>query len=407
MDLQQRTAFSPMEPAPASCPAWLASHLQQAGGVVTFRHFMDLALNDPENGYYGCGQGRIGVRGDYVTSPSLGSDFAVLLAHQLSLWLQEIPADGLLSLVEVGPGEGDMAADLIASLATLIPDQLGRMELVLVERNQGMRERQRQRLAGVRDLPIRWCSLQELQAAPVHGLVLAHELLDALPVDRLTWQEGSLQLQGVALSTRGTLESVLLPLQPDLLQQIAEISSRAGVDLPPCGSPEGWTSEWHSDQFSWLQSMRAGLRQGLLLVIDYAMEARRYYSSRRIDGTLLGFRHQQAHGDPLSMVGQQDLTAHLCLETLHAAAELADWQLLAEGRQGEILLGLGLAQRLHALQSLPPARLPEALSRREAMLRLVDPAGLGEFRWLLYGAGVERSRFSFSVPRGNAESRPG
>ena len=199
--------------------------------------------------------------GDYVTSPSLGSDFAVLLAHQLSLWLQEIPADGQLSLVEVGPGEGDMAADLIASLATLIPDQLGRMDLVLVERNQGMRERQRQRLAGVRDLPIRWCSLEELQAAPVRGVVLAHELLDALPVDRLTWQEGSLQLQGVALSTRGTLESVLLPLQPALLQQIAEISSRAGVDLPPSGSPEGWTSEWHSDQFSWLQSMRAGLRR--------------------------------------------------------------------------------------------------------------------------------------------------
>ena len=368
---------------------------------------MDLALNDPENGYYGCGHGRIGVNGDYVTSPSLGTDFAALLAHQLAIWLQQIPADGQLSLVEVGPGEGDMAADLIASLATLIPDQLGRMELVLVERNEGMRERQRQRLAEVRDLPIRWCSLQELQAAPIRGVVLAHELLDALPIDRLTWQEGTLQLQGVALRDSGTLELVRLPLPSALLQQIAEISSRAGVDLPPSGSPEGWTSEWHSDQFSWLQSMRAGLRRGLLLVIDYAMEARRYYSSRRIDGTLLCFSNQQAHGDPLSMVGRQDMTAHLCLETLHAAAELADWQLLAEGRQGEILLGLGLAQRLHALQSLSPDRLPEALSRREAMLRLVDPAGLGEFRWLLYGAGLEPCRFSFSVPRDNAEFRPG
>ena len=119
-----------------------------------------------ENGYYGCGQGRIGVRGRLRDLSLLGTDFAALLAHQLALWLQQIPADDQLSLVEVGPGEGDMAADLIASLATLIPDQLGRMELVLVERNQGMRERQRQRLAGVRDLPIRWCSLQELQAAP-------------------------------------------------------------------------------------------------------------------------------------------------------------------------------------------------------------------------------------------------
>ena len=407
MDLQQRTAFSPMEPSPVSCPGWLASHLQQAGGVVSFRRFMDLALNDPENGYYGSGHGRIGIRGDYATSPSLGSDFAALLAHQLALWLPEIPSDGLLSLVEVGPGEGELAADLIASLETLIPDRLQQMELVLVELNGAMQERQRQRLAAVRSLPIRWCSLEALQASPVSGVVLAHELLDALPVDRLTLHNGSLQLQGVALNDSGTLEMALLPLSDPLSKEIEEISAHAGVHLPPDGSPEGWTSEWHSAQFSWLQSMRTGLQQGLLLVIDYAMEARRFYSNRRTDGTLLCISNQQAHGDPLSMVGRQDLTAHLCLETLHAAAELADWQLLAEGRQGEILLGLGLAQRLHALQSLPPARLPEALSRREAMLRLVDPAGLGEFRWLLYGAGLEPSRFSFSVPQDNAESRPG
>ena len=93
---------------------------------------MDLALNDPENGYYGSGHGRIGIRGDYVTSPSLGPDFAALLADQLALWLKEFPSDGLLSLVEVGPGEGEMAADLIASLATLIPDRLQQMELVLL-----------------------------------------------------------------------------------------------------------------------------------------------------------------------------------------------------------------------------------------------------------------------------------
>ena len=404
MDLQQRTAFSPMEPSPASCPGWLASHLQQAGGVVSFRRFMDLALNDPENGYYGSGHGRIGIRGDYVTSPSLGPDFAALLADQLALWLREFPSDGLLSLVEVGPGEGEMAADLIASLATLIPDRLQQMELVLVELNDAMRERQRQRLAEVRDLPIRWSSLQELRESPVCGVVLAHELLDALPVDRLTWRNGSLQLQGVALNDSGTLELVQLPLSPSLSDEIEAISGHAGVDLPPDGSPEGWTSEWHSAQFSWLQTMRTGLQEGLLLVIDYAMEARRYYSNQRIDGTLLCISNQQAHGDPLSMVGRQDLTAHLCLETMHAAADAADWRLLSDGRQGEILLGLGLAQRLHGLQMLPPDRLSEGLRRREAMLRLVDPAGLGEFRWLLYSAGLDPDRFSFSVPQGSAES---
>ena len=76
-----------MEPMAASCPDWLATHLQQAGGAVPFSRFMDLALNEPEHGYYGSGRARIGTQGDFVTSPSLGSDFAALLAPQLLAWL--------------------------------------------------------------------------------------------------------------------------------------------------------------------------------------------------------------------------------------------------------------------------------------------------------------------------------
>ena len=72
-----------MDSSVAACPAWLAHHLQQAGGVVPFSRFMDWALNDPGHGYYGSGRARIGVEGDFVTSPSLGSDFAALLAVQL------------------------------------------------------------------------------------------------------------------------------------------------------------------------------------------------------------------------------------------------------------------------------------------------------------------------------------
>ena len=393
-----------MKPAPASCPAWLATHLQQAGGVVSFRQFMDHALNDPEHGYYGSGQARLGLSGDFVTSPSLGSDFAALLAQQLVLWFEAIPSDGLLSLVEVGPGEGAMAADLIEALAGLIPDRMHQLELVLVERNPAMRSRQQQRLAGVHQLPIRWCSLQELHRDPVRGIVLAHELLDALPVDRLIWQNGSLQRQGVALQADGSLALVPLPLPASFASEIQRVCCRLGVDLPPSDAPEGWTTEWHTEQVHWLRAMRAGLQQGLLLVIDYALEARRYYSSRRMDGTLLCVSNQQAHGDPLRLVGRQDITAHLCLETLQAAAEDSDWQAQDTARQGEVLLGLGLAQRLHGLQALPPDQLGDGLRRREALLRLVDPAGLGEFRWLLFSAGLEPTRFSFAVPRGNGES---
>ena len=69
-------------------------------------------------------------------------------------------------------------------------------------------------------------------------------------------------------------------------------------------------------------------------------------------------------------------------------AELSGWGPLGVRRQGEALLALGLAQRLHGLQQQDPAQLQELLRRREALLRLVDPTTLGDFRWLAFSRGL-------------------
>ena len=388
-----------MNPTPAVCPVWLANLFRQAGGVVPFRQYMEWALFHPERGYYGSGQVRIGPAGDFATSPSLGSDFAELLAQQLIALLQSLPSDGRrLSLVEVGPGEGDLAADLLQAIADRAPDLLLRVELVLVERSAALRSRQQQRIAkmqidGASMPPLRWCSLKELAAAPVQGVVLAHELLDALPVDRVVFKNGRLQLQGVALQESGCLDWCLLPLP----EPMAEAIAASDCALPPLDAAEGWCSEWHDCYGALMQSLSAAIDQGVLLVIDYALEAKRYYSSIRAEGTLMACGSGVAGLDPLESPGAQDLTSHVCIESLNAAAASHGWRPLDQRRQGEMLLALGLAERLHALQQLPPLELPQALQRREALLRLVDPAGLGEFRWLLFGRGPLASALSLQA----------
>jgi SAM-dependent MidA family methyltransferase len=148
--------------------------------------------------------------------------------------------------------------------------------------------------------------------------------------------------------------------------------------------PQGWCTELHPGVEPWLAACGGALSQGWLLVIDYAHEARRYYAPHRSRGTLMAYRRQRASDDPLREPGQWDLTAHLCLESLEGAARACGWQPLGGCRQGEALLALGLAHRLHALQQEPASRLEELLQRRESLLRLVDPAGLGEFRWLAF-----------------------
>ena len=392
----------------ASCPDWLATHLHQAGGAIPFSRFMDLALNEPEHGYYGSGRARIGAQGDFVTSPSLGSDFAALLAPQLLAWLAAIPQtdpDQRLSIVEIGPGEGHLARDLAAALRDAAPELLGQIEMVLVEANPGMRRRQQALLQEVDDLPLRWCSLDELRRDPVHGVVIAHELLDALPVERLIWREGSLQQQWVALDPNGGLRSTHRPFPDRLHQEIKRVCSQGGIQLPPPDAEEGWTTEWNSALPDWFAAAAAAVDAGVLLVIDYALEAQRYYTARRSDGTLMAVCAQQSGLSPFDQPGEQDLTAHLCIEVVDEAAQRNGWLVGDQAKQGEALLALGLAQRLHGLQQLPGQHLAEALQRREALLRLVDPAGLGAFLWLTYRRGLPEGGFSLSGAPGSSESR--
>jgi SAM-dependent MidA family methyltransferase len=139
----------------------------------------------------------------------------------------------------------------------------------------------------------------------------------------------------------------------------------------------------------WLRGCGAALAAGVLLVIDYALEAWRYYAPARSQGTLMAYRGQEACGDPLRDPGHWDLTAHLCIDTVLEAAAASGWRPLGQCRQGEALLALGLAERLHGLQGEPAADLATLLARREALLRLVDPHALGDFRWIALARSLE------------------
>lgn len=372
-------------------PAWLLQRLTAAGGAVPFRTYMQWALHDPEHGAYGAGRLRIGPAGDFATAPSLGPDFAALLLPQLAEWLQALVAaepEAPLALVETGPGEGSLAAELAVGLVAGWPELASRTELVLVEPNAGMAARQRQRLADC-PLPCRWSSFKELAAAPVLGVVLAHEVLDALAVERIVWDGALWRHQVVALHEETEAQPVLR-LQPgEPLGPGMEVPLSALGLLPPSPQrPAGWCTELHPELEPWLAAAAGALAAGALLVIDYALEAWRYYAPQRSAGTLMAYRGQQACGDPLLEPGAWDLTAHLCIESVDAAASASGWQPLGQCRQGEALLALGLAARLHGLQQ--GTDLAVQLARREALLRLVDPMALGDFRWLAYGRRLDR-----------------
>ena len=375
----------------ARCPEWLMGPMSAKGGAISFYEYMDLVLNDPENGFYSTGRLKIGKDGDFCTSPSLSNDFARLLAIQVVEWLLDLEKAGtesdLFSLVEIGPGEGSLSRDLIDAIYEIAPALINKIELVLVELNIGMRKRQEKVVNNIKGVDFRWSNIEELILKPVSGVVIANEVLDAFPVERLVFRDTKVFRQGVSLKKINDeyfLDFVDLKPTFAINQFLKDSKSLLNIDFPPKDICNGWVTEWHCDVPIWFEKLSKVLISGSLLVVDYAMESKRYYNAMRKEGTLISYRNQEANSHILKDAGVSDLTAHLCIESTINYALTNGWKFMGETRQGQALLALGLSKFLYSLQNTPNDNLSAALNRRESLLRLVDPMGLGEFRWLAF-----------------------
>ena len=375
----------------ARCPKWLIDPIRGRGGSISFYEYMDLVLNDPDNGFYSSGRLRIGMHGDFCTSPSLSNDFARLLAIQVVEWFFELAKTSTdsdtLSLVEIGPGEGSLSRDLIEAIFDIAPALTNKIELVLVELNIGMRRRQEKVVNNIKGVSCRWSNLEDLILKPVTGVVIANEVLDAFPVERLVFRDEKVFRQGVSLKQINDeyfLEFVDLKPTSEIIKFLKESNSLLQIEFPPKCLGKRWVTEWHSCLPSWFKNLSNVLINGSLLIIDYAMESKRYYNATRGDGTLISYRNQEANPNVLKDAGLCDMTAHLCIESTINYALNNGWKFMGETRQGQALLALGLSSFLYSLQNTSSNDLSAALNRRESLLRLVDPMGLGDFRWLAF-----------------------
>ena len=165
---------------------------------------------------------------------------------------------------------------------------------------------------------------------------------------------------------------------------LLKINNEFDIKIPPNNLSEGWNTELHIDNSAWLNNVYDKINNGLLLVIDYAIEANKYYSNKRQDGMLLAYQNQVASTDILQNPGDCDLTSHICSDILIKEALLTGFEFIGLVKQGEALLSLGLAEKLYEIQLDTNIDLSSALKKRESLLRLVDPLCLGDFKWFVF-----------------------
>ena len=379
-----------MNSLPVNNSDWLTKKILKMGGTISFCDYMNIVLNDPINGYYGSGKAELGLLGDFVTSPSLSDDFAFLLGKQLEEWLIQFKSNFIsekISVIEFGAGDGSLISGLIKYFLDSNKKLLESISFLIIEPNDGMREKQENKLKKFSSIGIEiiWSNLEEIEEKSINGIVIANEVLDALPVERITFLKGKLFRQAVSVdkeSLRIFLDE--LPITRELEESIELSKSLLGINIPPKDASEGWTSEWHLNNSKWLKVLYEKINNGILLIIDYAKEAKSYYASKNSNGTIISYKNQKIVNNILDSPGNCDITSHVCSDTLINDAETLGFETMGMAKQGEALLALGLAERLYKIQKDLKEDLSKALSRREALLRLVDPICLGNFKWFIF-----------------------
>ena len=208
-------------------------------------------------------------------------------------------------------------------------------------------------------------------------MLLANELLDAMPFHRLRYVNGELREVWVTWQ-EGWFRDEIGPLsQAHLAAPFEHLRLEEGqfVELSPAAG-------------DWAALLGRQLQRGYALLIDYGYPATELYSSARAGGTLKAYSEHLASEDPFRRVGRQDITAHVDFSAVSAAAQLGGLAELGLTTQAYFFAGLGIEQLLLRLQqSSDPYRYVNA---REAVLHLLDPRGLGRFRVLVLGKQVER-----------------
>lgn len=342
--------------------AAIRNEIADLGGWMSFERYMEMALYEPGLGYYSAGAHKLGAGGDFITAPEVSALFGYCIGAQCA---QVLHALGGGSILELGAGSGVLAVDVLTELERL--ECLPQRYLIL-EVSADLRARQQATLAQrvPQWLPkVTW--LERLPEA-FEGVLLANEVLDALPVQRFAVQDG---VNALGVTWNGAhFAWAAKPADPTLEQAVRALEASLGRTFA-----NGYLSEINIRLSDWLTALTASMARGAMLWIDYGLPRAEYYSAERSGGTLLCHHRHRYHDDPFIHVGLQDITAWVDFTAVAEAALTGGMEVMGFATQAHFLLGAGIERHL---QDLTHADIPTRARLTRQVQQLVLPGEMGE-----------------------------
>ena len=355
--------------------ALIRGEIAVSGGWIPFARYMELALYAPGMGYYTAGARKLGREGDFITAPELTPLFGQTLARQAAQVLES----GLDQILEIGAGSGALAAAMLAELERM--DRLPRHYYIL-EVSPDLRERERDLLAlKVPHLLERVIWLNRLPTV-YPGLIIANEVLDAMPVHVVRASASGLEEAGVALKDE-TFTWAWRPAGAEL-RQAAE-----ALQLP-----EGYQTEIQLVARGFVRSLAQSMARGVILLVDYGFPAHEYYHTQRSEGTLMCHYRHRAHADPFFLPGLQDITSHIDFSAVARAGAEAGLELLGYTGQAQFLINCGITE---ILLRTPPDDAAAYAPQAAAAQQLLSPSEMGElFKVIAFGKDFAKPLMGFA-----------
>ncbi len=362
----------------------IRQEIHLSGGFITFARFTELALYFPGLGYYSAGQHKWGKEGDFVTAPEISPLFSQCVATQCKQILNELDKGDIL---EIGAGSGVFAKDILLELESL--NSLPQHYFIL-EISAELRERQKQLLAHhCPHLLDRISWLDSLPKTAINGIIIANEVLDAMPVHCFRIENSEIKERCVTWDHDHFTWMLTPPTTSRLTQHIEFL-------LQEYTLPEGYESEINLILPAWINSITSTLNKGVILLFDYGYGRAEYYHPERKMGTLMCYYQHLRHDNPFKLIGLQDITAHVDFTTVAETACAAGYTLAGYSIQAAFLLNCQLLERA---QKKGKIALLNEIHQLQAIKKLTLPSEMGELiKVMALSKNYAKSLHGFPLP---------
>jgi len=344
----------------------IATEIASQGGWIAFSRYMEMALYEPGMGYYSAGAHKLGAGGDFITAPELSPLFGAAIVSTILPVLEGLKAQGLpAKILEFGAGTGKLAESILTRLNDL-GFQLDGYDIIEISPDLTQRQQERlHKLAAELELSTK-CSWLSSLTENFKGVILANEVIDAIPCDAIIYQNGFWYWYGVSFAEDKFFWKTGKPVEQALLPE----------SLLSGNFSEGYVTELHPQANAWIRQIAKQLDAGLFLTFDYGFPESEYYHPQRIEGTLMAHHRHHAIQDPFYLPGLCDLTTHVEWAQIarSALAENVDDVYLTN--QAAFLLDAGIGDI--ALEIGDPSNPETFLPISNSLQKLLSEAEMGE-----------------------------